>query len=178
VEDNQNWSATEREKATMKTFNIVATKDNVENFNKYFSNVAEKINKRIKENDIRDITNRTGYMTYMTEAFKSPFPTITITKTTNKEIEKIIGSLKSSYTHGYDEISDNILKTSKNFIGVPLCYLCNKMLFEGGFPEGLKYGEIVPVYKKGKNNTIVNYRTISILTSLNKILRRLCTADF
>jgi hypothetical protein len=109
--------------------------------------VANKTHKLIMENDIRDITN---HMAYMTEVYKSPFPIITITKTTNKEIEKIIGSLKSSYTHGYDEISNNILKTCKNFISVPLCYPCNKMLFEGVFPERLKCGEIVPVHKKGK----------------------------
>jgi hypothetical protein len=61
---------------------------------------------------------------------------------------RITGSFKSSYTQGYDEISNNILKACKNFINIPLSYLCNRMLFEGVFPERLKYAEIVPVYKK------------------------------
>jgi hypothetical protein len=98
----------------------------------------------------------------MIEAFKSSFPTIKFTKTTNKEIERIIGSLKSSYTQRYDEISNNTLKACKNFISVPLSYLCNGMLFEGVFPERLKYAEIVPVYKK-----VIKIRYLTIDQSLS-----------
>jgi hypothetical protein len=111
-------------------------------------------------------------MTFMTEAFKSPFTNLIITKTTSKEIGKIIGSLKSSYTQGYDEISNNILKACKYYISVPLSYLCNRMLFEGAYPERLKYAIIVPVHKKGDRNTVTNYRPISILTSINKIFEK------
>jgi hypothetical protein len=85
----------------------------------------------------------------MSVAFGSPFPNIQIKKTTSSEIERIIGSLKSSKTQGYDEISNNILKACKTFISVPLSYLCNRALFEGIFPERFKYATIVPVYKKG-----------------------------
>jgi hypothetical protein len=65
----------------------------------------------------------------MSMAFGSTFPTIQILKTTSSEIEGIIGSLKSSKTQGYDEISNNILKACKIFIIVPLSYLCNRALF-------------------------------------------------
>jgi hypothetical protein len=71
-----------------------------------------------------------------------------IKKTTSNEIERIIGSLKSSKTQGCDEISNNILKACKICISVPLSYLCNLALFEGIFPERLKYATILPVYKK------------------------------
>jgi hypothetical protein len=46
----------------------------------------------------------------MAKSFDSPFPKIQIWKTTNMEIERVIESLKVSQTHGYDEISNNILK--------------------------------------------------------------------
>jgi hypothetical protein len=58
----------------------------------------------------------------------------------------IIESLKSSHTHGYDEISNIILKACKAFISVPLSYLCNRVLFEGIFPDRQKYVTIAPVY--------------------------------
>jgi hypothetical protein len=137
----------------VQTLNISGTKDSnlytlVETFNKYFSEVADNIYKKIKENYVKNNTNHNDYMTFMTEAFRSPFTNLIITKATSKEIEKIIGSLKSSYTQGYDEISNNILKACKNYISVPLSYLCNRMLFEGVYPERLKYAIIVPVHKK------------------------------
>jgi hypothetical protein len=51
------------------------------------------------------------------------------------------------------------------------------MLFEGIFPDRLKYATILPIYKKGDKNLISNYRTISILISINKIFGNLCTVD-
>jgi hypothetical protein len=93
----------------------------------------------------------------MSMAIESTFPNIQIKKTTSSEIERIIGSLKSSKTQGYDEISNNILKACKIFISVPLSYLCKLALFEGIFLEGLKYATIVPLYKKGNKNIVTNY---------------------
>jgi hypothetical protein len=65
-------------------------------FNKYFTEVADSIHKHIKENDPKDNSNHMSYMTYLTNAFESPVPSIKITKTTSREIERIILSLKSS----------------------------------------------------------------------------------
>jgi hypothetical protein len=45
----------------------------------------------------------------MSKAFDSPFPCMEIWKTNNSEIEKIIDSLKTSNTHGYEGISNTIL---------------------------------------------------------------------
>jgi hypothetical protein len=88
-------------------------------------------------------------MTYMPMAFGSTFPYIQNKKTTSSEIEKIIVSLKSSKTQGYDKISNNILKACNTYLSDPISYLCNRALFKGLFPERLKYATIVPVYKKG-----------------------------
>jgi hypothetical protein len=45
-------------------------------------------------------------------------------------------------------------------------------LFEGIFPDKLKYATIVPIHKKGNKNLVSNYRPISILTSINKIFEK------
>jgi hypothetical protein len=111
-------------------------------------------------------------MAYMDKAFGSPFPKIQISKTTSVEIGRIIKSLKSSYTYGYDEISSNILKACKTFISTPLSYLCNRVLFEGVFPDRLKYATIIPAFKKGDRKDPSNSRPISILTLFNKIFEK------
>jgi hypothetical protein len=134
--------------------------------------VADSIHKHIKENDPKDNSYRMNCLTYLTNAFESPVPSIKITKTTSREIERIIFSLKPSQTHGYDEISNNMLKICKSFISEPVSYLCNKMLFEGIFPDRLKYTTIIPIYKRGDKNLVLNYRPISILTSINTIFEK------
>jgi hypothetical protein len=124
-------------------------------FNNYFNKIAENIHKQIKgggtNSKIISLIEQVGnYMTYMSNAFGNPLPKIQIMKTTNTEIERIIESLKTSYTQGYDEISNNILKACKTYISIPLRYLCNSVLFEGIFPDRLKYATIVPVYNTKK----------------------------
>jgi hypothetical protein len=141
-------------------------------FNDHYSEVADSIYSKIKENEVVNSMKHYDHMTFMSKAFKRPFSKLVTTKTSSREIEKIINSLKSSCTQGYDEISNNLLKACKNFISVPLSYICNKMLFEGAFPERLKYATVVPVYKKGDRKMVTNYRPISILTSISKIFEK------
>jgi hypothetical protein len=146
----------------------------VEAFNSYFKKTADNIHNKMKANSkpVSLTDNGEDYMAYMDKAFGSPFPKIQISKTTSVEIERIIKSLKSSCTYGYDEISNYILKACKTFISAPLSYSCNRILFEVVFPDGLKYAIIIPVFKKGDRKDLSNYRPKTILTSFNKIFEK------
>jgi hypothetical protein len=94
------------------------------------------------------------------------------------EIERIIKSLKSKNTGGYDEISTQILKLSAPYIISLLTYICNAILNSGIFPDSLKYAIIKPVFKEGDDQEIMNYRPISLLTSLSKLLKNIFMLDF
>ena len=114
-------------------------------------------------------------MTYLRYNFKHCHFQINLNNTTTYEINKIINSLKNNKTlHGYDEISDKILKASAPFILSPLTYIFNKLLSSGTFPDRLKYSEIQPLFKKGKKKTEkANYRPISLLSSFSKIIEKI-----
>ena len=92
--------------------------------------------------------------------------------TTPKELEKIITSLKSKNSYGYDGNPMKILKVSIPFITSPLTYICNKSLLSGIFPSQLKFSEIKPLHKKGDRMDITSFRPISLLTSFSKILEK------
>ena len=47
---------------------------------------------------------------------------------------------------------------------------------KGVFPDELKHADIKPIYKKVSKNEKENYRPVSILPKLSKILER-CTYD-
>jgi hypothetical protein len=74
------------------------------------------------------------------------------------EIVKIIKTLKIKRSHGYDEISVEVLKISSLFIISPLTYISNKMLSSDILPDTLKYAEIKPCLKGDCENEPSNYR--------------------
>ena len=81
--------------------------------------------------------------------------------------------MKNKNSHGYDEISDKILKASVPFLLSQLTYIFNKILLSGTFPDWLKYSEIQPLFKKGKKTEIANYHPISLLSSFSKITEKI-----
>jgi len=88
-------------------------------------------------------------MEYLLKTFKNLFPNIKYNYTSQKETENIIKSLKSTSSHGYEEISVQILRASSHLISLLLNYNCNKSLSTGIFPSHLKYLVIKPLFEKG-----------------------------
>ena len=77
--------------------------------------------------------------------------------------------MKIKYSYGYDGISSALLKIIINEITPSLTLIINQCLTTGIFPDKLKIGEIIPVYKEGNNKLIDNYRPISLLPTISRI---------
>ena len=112
-------------------------------------------------------------MIYLWQNFKHCHSRIKLNSTTTYEINKIINSLTSKSSHGYDDISDKILKASAPFILSPLTYIFNRVLSSGIFPDHLKYSEVQPLFKKGNKTEISKYRSISLLPSFSNIIEKI-----
>ena len=54
----------------------------------------------------------------------------------------------------------------------PLCHLINVSIETGVFPDELKKGKFTPIFKKGNKCYPGNYRPISILPTISKIVER------
>jgi hypothetical protein len=66
-----------------------------------------------------------------------------------------------------------ILKVSMPFVVSPLMYIRNESLATGEFPAFLKYAEVRPLFKSGRNTELSNFRPISVLTSFSKLFERI-----
>ncbi len=80
---------------------------------------------------------------------------------------------------GTDGISNYILKNISKSILTRLCILINKSMEHGHIPDILKAAKILPLYEN-KENLLTNYRPVSVLLSISKILekvvyKRVCT---
>ncbi|CAH2236938.1 jg23386 [Pararge aegeria aegeria] len=89
------------------------------------------------------------------------------------EVTSIINSLKNTNSIGFDGISIKILKQNKETIASLLVHICNLSFNSGTFPNIFKKSIVTPVYKQGDKNIISNYRPISILPAMSKILERI-----
>ena len=86
----------------------------------------------------------------------------------------LIGTLLSKTSSGYDDLSSKVLKQLAPIIHPLIRIIVNQSLVTGIFPKKLKHAIVTPIYK-GKNSDpqeFINYRPISLLPTLSKILEK------
>ena len=158
--------------------NIYDTKLMSEEFAKHFSTVGTKFANRIPRSQ----------HTFTQYLHNIPInPSSIFMKPTNKiEIAKLIDPLPNKTSKGYDEISNVLLKKLNPTICTPLEIVFNKSLEEGSFPKDMKLANVVPLFKGKERYLVNNYRPISLLVTISKILEKvvytrtynfLCTTD-
>ena len=74
---------------------------------------------------------------------------------------------------GYDNISNILLKELKPCLLKPLSFIFNKSITTGIFPERMKSVDIFPVFKNKEKNLPKNYRPISLVLTIHKILEKI-----
>ena len=84
----------------------------------------------------------------------------------------LLHSLNEHKATGPDGISNKILKETAEQVAPSLCLLFNLSLRSGSLPDDWKISNIVPVFKKGKRDHVSNYRQISLLSNISKVLER------
>ena len=89
------------------------------------------------------------------------------------EINKIITKLTNKNSYGHDQISNQLIKELRPVITHPLMIIFNKSLEEGMFPDLMKQADTIPLYKSNSPYDSNNYRPISLLLTLSKVLEKL-----
>ena len=92
---------------------------------------------------------------------------------TVSEIIKHINDLKPKKSSGIDEINNVLIKELRDTICEPLLIIFNNSLTEGLFPARMKTSKVVPLYKASNRDETTNYRPISLLLTISKILEKI-----
>ena len=131
-------------------------------FNDFFASVGTNLASKIPA------TNK-NFLSYL-DKFDS---TMSFSSLTPDELEKAFKSLKSNKSPGIDEIDVNVIKEIFDIIKPILQHIFNLSILEGKFPDELKIAKVTPVFKAGDKTDPGNYRPISVLSCLSKILEKI-----
>ena len=97
---------------------------------------------------------------------------LVFSETNVTEIEKIMDRLPNKASSGYDGVSNILLKKLGKSLSYPLGIIFNQSIATGCFPDRMKVAEIIPLYKGREEDQVVNYRPVSLLMTISKILEK------
>ena len=92
---------------------------------------------------------------------------------TADEIQLEIAKLQTGKAVGPSSIPISILKILKSELAGPLQVIFNTSFLTGIVPDKFKLAKVMPVFKKGSQTNLSNYRPISLLSVFNKLLEKL-----
>ena len=73
---------------------------------------------------------------------------------------------------GIDELSGRFLKDGADILTMPITQICNLSIKFSHFPKDCKVANIKPIYKKGTKTDPNNFRPISLLPIVSKIIEK------
>ena len=85
----------------------------------------------------------------------------------------MLSGLSSNKATGLDKISCKIIKIAALVIADSLTYIFNQAITLSSFLDEWKMAIVIPLYKSGHRNIPGNYRPISILPTISKIMERI-----
>ena len=144
--------------------NFTDPKKIANSFNDYFSMIADKILQKRKYNGTK------SYRDFLSNRLLENF---VFEDCNENEIKSIISSLDKTKSSGPNSIPTDILFLLKDFISIPLMHIFNLSFSTGQHPDLFKISKVIPIFKKGSRLLVSNYRPISLLSNLNKILEKL-----
>lgn len=93
-------------------------------------------------------------------------------ETTEMDVEGIILTLKLDSATGWDGIPLNVIRATRTVLVPIITHVCNLAISSGVFPAVFKRAVVHPIHKSGRRDDVNNYRPISVLSAMSKILER------
>ncbi len=131
-------------------------------FNDYFSTIGKSL--------CEANTSGTDYRFYLKNANVNTFFLHAVSP---QELKSELVKLNPNKSPGSDNISPKILKICAEELTKPLTVLTNMIFSSAEYPDPLKLAKVIPIYKKNDRSEPGNYRPISLLSIVNKVIEKL-----
>ena len=88
-------------------------------------------------------------------------------------VRRVLAQLDSSKATGPDGISARVLKECSDVLAAPVSRLFQLLMKKGVQPDIWKLASVVPVHKRASRSILKNYRPVSLLCILSKVMETL-----
>ena len=142
---------------------IVGDKNIAKGFANFFANIGESLAKKIPDS-VSNFDKYLGPSAVENFNFKS---------ISENDLLDVAKSLRPKSSFGADLLSTKFLKEILPNIAKPICHLFNLSLHTGYIPPEFKTAKVIPIFKSESKHMYNNYRPISLLSSLSKLLEKI-----
>ena len=141
-------------------------------FNEYFTSIAEQMNvdsnnNTVEANDTDENIETPSFLDYMNKSYCS---SIFLRDCDSDEVLELIQGLENGKA---SDISIKLIKRSGQVISPILSKYFNSLMHQGIFPDVMKVEKITPIFKKGCEENLENYRPVSTLPLFGKLFEKI-----
>ena len=138
-------------------------------FNEHFASVAEQVLKILPNNSD---TYRPSEKLLQFVSAKNLMEKFSIPPISLESVNKYLMGMDTRKATGPDNLSVTLLQTHADLVAEPLCHIINYSITTGVFPSAWKKAQVLPLFKAGTQDSLDNYRPISLLCVASKIAER------
>ena len=95
-----------------------------------------------------------------------------VSNVSHEDVKKILRSLDTSKAAGINQIPAKFLRDGAEVLTLPLGNIINLLIKLSTLPEECKIAKLKPIFKKGARPDPNNYRPISLLPLVSKIIEK------
>ncbi|MCG8032729.1 MAG: hypothetical protein JAY75_14385 [Candidatus Thiodiazotropha taylori] len=163
---SNNQSSTENFQNILLNNKIISSEEEIANiFNTYFVNVASKLKEPLKPSNFDKLQSYVNSKLDGDVSFSVPQVSFTF-------VANYLSALDTTKATGLDGIGPRLLKIAPHILAPSITNIINKSLESGIFPSAWKEAKVSPIHKTGSKDDVNNYRPISILPTLSKIIEK------
>ena len=137
-------------------------------FNKHFVNIASSVNR----NTSSPVDHSLDYLVDFISSKFSENSSFTIPPLSDDFVLDKLQHLSSNKASGLDGLNSHFLKIAASSISPSLTKILNLSIATGIFPNLWKIAKVTPLFKDGSLFECSNYRPISVLSIISKIIER------
>ena len=142
---------------------ITDTVEIANTFNLFFTNIGQHLANKIKHTSNR---NHSFYLTGNSELL------FQFQEINEESLIKITDKFPAKTSSGHYGITLKQLKYLKLILIKPLTLLLNQIFNTGIFPDRMKIAKVIPIFKKDDETLFCNYRPISLLPVISKVVEK------